>query len=180
MKGGLDMEENIVDNILESFVKLGKADTPISFYYPISSLLGLLDCDKDHLNVAIDEFKKEMVNSLGDITIKELAYEKDRYEVRIPLKGVRWVRENYKPTPFTEEFIKIIQKPNQSIEEVLKVFNAFSQDIIVDELKSGTLAVSFKDKMIDKYVYLIEQNEFGLQYHRFTQKEYLNLIGEAI
>lgn len=133
----------------------------------------MFDCDKDHLNVTIDEFKKEVANSLDDITIKEFASEKGRYEVRIPSNGVRWVWGNYKPTPFLEEFIKEIQKPSQSIEKVLEVFYSFSQDIIIDELKKGMWAISFKDKIIDKYIYLIEENEFGLQYHRFTPKEYI-------
>ena len=32
------LERNLIDNILESEVKLGCASTPVTFYYPESSL----------------------------------------------------------------------------------------------------------------------------------------------
>ncbi len=35
------MERDLIDNILESCVKLGFADTPITFYYPETSLTGI-------------------------------------------------------------------------------------------------------------------------------------------
>ena len=38
------LERNLIDNILESEVKLGCASTPVTFYYPESSLNELLDC----------------------------------------------------------------------------------------------------------------------------------------
>lgn len=170
-----DLKENIIDNILESFLKLGYADTSIDLYYPVSSLLILLNCDKENLDKAINDFRHEVVNSLGYINIKELSYEKGRYKIEIPVSGVEWVNKNYKPTSFLESFINEIQKPNQTIDKILDVFYSFSKDIIINELKSDMLAISFKDKKIDKYIYLIEQNEFGLQYHRFSEKEYLRI-----
>ncbi len=45
------LERNLIDNILESEVKLGCASTPVTFYYPESSLNELLDCNNDELPV---------------------------------------------------------------------------------------------------------------------------------
>lgn len=167
-----NLEENIIDNILECFAKLGYTNTAINFYYPITSLLVLLDCDKEHLDDAIDDFKKRAADTLGNITIEELTSERGRYEIVIPISGVEWVHNNYKPTVFWESFISEIQKPNRTLEDMVGMFRSFSQDIIIDMLKDDMWAISFRDKTIDKYIYLIEQNEFGLQYHRFTSREF--------
>ena len=45
------LERNLIDNILESEVKLGCASTPVTFYYPESSLNELLDCNNDELQI---------------------------------------------------------------------------------------------------------------------------------
>jgi len=36
----------------------------------------------------------------------------------------------------------------------------------------GGAAFYFEDAMVDEYVYWVEENEFGLNYHRFTKIEY--------
>ncbi len=45
------LERNLIDNILESEVKLECASTPVTFYYPESSLNELMDCNNDELPV---------------------------------------------------------------------------------------------------------------------------------
>ena len=42
-----ELERNLIDNILESEVKLGQACSPITFYYPESSLTELLDINAE-------------------------------------------------------------------------------------------------------------------------------------
>ena len=49
------LERNLIDNILESEVKLGRPSTSITFYYPESSLTELLECGTNELDSAIDE-----------------------------------------------------------------------------------------------------------------------------
>ena len=51
-----ELERNLIDNILESEVKLGQACSPITFYYPESSLTELLDCSAGELPLKIAEF----------------------------------------------------------------------------------------------------------------------------
>ncbi len=52
------MERDLIDNILESCEKLGFADTPITFYYPETSLTELFGCGRDEIPSAIAEFRK--------------------------------------------------------------------------------------------------------------------------
>ena len=106
------LERNLIDNILESEVKLGRACSPITFYYPEGSLTELLDCSVGELSLMIAEFLRKEKDRLGNITIGELADEKGR-----------------------------------------------------------------KDDNIDPYVYHIEQNVFGLEYHRFTRESYKRMMG---
>ena len=54
-----ELERNLIDNILESEVKLGQACSPITFYYPESSLTELLDCSAGELPLKIAEFHIE-------------------------------------------------------------------------------------------------------------------------
>jgi hypothetical protein len=37
-------------------------------------------------------------------------------------------------------------------------------------------ALSFGDDNVDSYIYHIEQNVFGLEYHRFTKAAYRNMM----
>ncbi len=37
-------------------------------------------------------------------------------------------------------------------------------------------ALSFGDDNVDPYIYHIEQNVFGLEYHRFTKAAYRNMM----
>ncbi|MCR5755605.1 MAG: DUF3877 family protein [Acetatifactor sp.] len=172
----MDLEKNIIDNVLECFVKLGATNTAINFYYPLPSLLRLLNCDKEHLDTAIATFKKEEMNRLGDVNIEELPNEKGRYEVVVPVCGVEWVSKNYTPTAFLRAFIAEIQKPGSTLESMACLFQTFSKDFKIDKLQEDRWALSFQDKSVDPYVYLIEQNVFGLEYHRFTQREYQDVI----
>ena len=40
----------------------------------------------------------------------------------------------------------------------------------------GGIAFSFQEERIDPYVYCVEQDDFGLTYHRFVKKEYEKLF----
>ena len=65
------LERNLIDNILESEVKLGCASTPVTFYYPESSLNELLDCNDDELPVKIAEFMEIKSLLIKDTTKEE-------------------------------------------------------------------------------------------------------------
>ena len=159
------LERNLIDNILESEVKLGRASTPVTFYYPESSLNELLDCDSDGLSMAIAEFRRNANNHLGNVVIEELSKEKGRYMIKIPIEGLDWVHQNFKPSDFMKDFICNIRKTDNTLENISELFYRYSLDV---EIK----------KINDPYVYHIEQGIFGLEYHRFTKESYKEMSTE--
>lgn len=86
-----ELERNLIDNILESEVKLGQACSPITFYYPESSLTELLDCSAGELPLKIVEFLENEKERLGNITIGELGEEKGRYRAKCVWAGISQV-----------------------------------------------------------------------------------------
>ena len=93
----MNLEKNLIDNILECELKLGYANTPVCFYYPITSLLELLECEESEIDSAIQQFQKREVHRLGNVIIKEQKNEKERYAVTIPVEGIGWVHEHFQP-----------------------------------------------------------------------------------
>ncbi len=170
------LEHNLIDNILEAEVKLGRASTSITFYYPESSLTELLGCRADELPAEIAEFIENVKERLGKITIEELANEKGRYAVKVPSEGLDWVQANFRPSDFMKDFIGEIQRPYNTLEGITEIFHKFSSDVIIDKVSENEWAFSFADEGIDPYVYHVEQNVFGLEYHRFTREAYAKMM----
>ena len=173
------LERNLIDNILESEIKLGCADTSISFYYPITLLTELLECDADGLDLAIAEFRQHAQNHLGRIVFEELSGEKGRYAVTIPACGTSWVHDNYQPSEFMKEFIREINRPENTLDEIVKLFRKYSHEVDIKKVSDEEWAIAFLDESVDPYVYHIEQNVFGLEYHRFTKKSYEKMMANG-
>lgn len=168
----MDLEKNLIDNILESEIKLGYAAIPVTFYYPLTSITELLECDIPGINEAIDKFRKSEANRLGNVIIQEQEREPGRFEVTVPVQGVKWVHDNFEPSPFMIQFISNIKTVGFTLEDVTKLFTSFSEDVEIIKNSDEEWAISFADESIDPYVYYIEQNAFGLEYHRFTRASY--------
>ena len=65
-----------------------------------------------------------------------------------------------------------------SPEDIKKVFASYSEEFIFEDRREEDLGYVFffKNDTIDKYVYCVEWDEFGTTYHRFTKKDYENLV----
>ena len=172
------LERNLIDNILESEVKLGRTNTGITFYYPESSLTELLECTADELRFKTEEFSEKEKDRLGNVVIAELVNEKGRFAVRIPKEGVDWVAANFRPSDFMKAFVEEIRKPNNTLAKIAEFFQSFSPEILISKVSEDEWAFSFCDDSVDPYVYHIEQNVFGLEYHRFTKESYRKLMKE--
>ncbi len=173
------LERNLIDNILESEVKLGCASTPVTSYYPESSLDELLDRNNDELPVKIAEFLEIEKDCLGKVRIEELGDEKGRYAVRVPIEGFDWVRANYQPSDFMKDFVQEIRKPDNTLAGITDLFKRYSPEVSIIKVNENAWAFYFSDENIDPYVYYIEQNVFGLEYHRFTRESYNKMMSEA-
>lgn len=174
----MDLEKNLIDNILECELKLGYANTPICFYYPITSLMELLGCEEIGIDSAIQQFQERELTRLGKVIIKEQANEKGRYAVTIPVDGIRWVHTHFQPTDFMRLLISEINRPGNSLEDIVKIFTHFSSEVDVKKVSEKEWVIGFVDESIDPYVYHIEENEFGFEYHRFTREAYEKTMGE--
>ena len=174
----MNLEKNLIDNILECELKLGYANTPVSFYYPITSLMELLDCEESEIDSAIVQFQESELTRLGKVIIKEQPREKGRYAVTIPVEGSSWVHEHFQPTDFMRFLISEINRPGNTLEDIVKIFTHFSSDVDVKKVSDKEWVIGFEDVDIDPYVYHIEQNEFGFEYHRFTKEAYEKTIAE--
>ena len=174
----MNLEKNLIDNILECELKLGYANTPVCFYYPITSLLELLECEESEIDSAIQQFQKREVYRLGNVIIKEQKNEKERYAVTIPVEGIGWVHEHFQPTDFMRLLISEINRPGNFLEDIVKIFTHFSTKVDVKKVSEKEWIIGFEDANIDPYVYHIEQNEFGFEYHRFTKEAYEKTMRE--
>lgn len=174
----MNLEKNLIDNILECELKLGDANTPICFYYPITSLMELLKCEESEIDSAIQHFQERELQRLGKVIIKEQPNEKGRYAVTIPVEGIRWVSDHFQPTDFMRLLISEINRPGNTLEDIVKIFTHFSSEVDVKKVSDKEWVIGFADESIDPYVYHIEQNEFGFEYHRFTREAYVKTMGE--
>lgn len=167
----MDLKRNIYDNIKECEIKIGYREEDMNLYYPQESLLELLPADKENLSEEIAAFCMAAEQELGKMTIKETE-EKGRYCIHIPSAGVRFVHENVEDSPFLKAFLSEIFRPGNTVDDILKIFKSFSQNINMEKIDEHEWGISFQDSKIDPYVYYLEQDAFGLQYHRFTKKAY--------
>ncbi|MBR6923638.1 MAG: DUF3877 family protein, partial [Oscillospiraceae bacterium] len=67
-------------------------------------------------------------------------------------------------------------RPGNTLDSIADFFRKFSTKVDISKISSDEWALSFADEDIDPYVYHIEQNVFGLEYHRFTREAYRNLM----
>ena len=167
----MDLKRNIFDNIKECEIKIGYREEDMNLYYPRESLIELLSADRENLSEAIAAFCKTAEAELGPLTINETG-EKGRFCIHVPSAGVKYVHENVKNSPFLAAFLDEIFKPGNSLEDIVKVFQAFSNDVMIEKVDDHEWGIFFLNPEIDPYVYYLEQEEFGLQYHRFTKHAY--------
>ncbi|WP_104805349.1 DUF3877 family protein [Blautia marasmi] len=167
----MDLKKNIFDNIKECEIKIGYREEDMNLYYPKESLQELLLTAEENLSQAIAAFCESAGQELGGLTIKETE-EKGRYCVHVPSEGVRYVHENVNDSPFLKAFLEEIFNPGNTVDDIVNIFKRFSQDVAVEKIHEHEWGISFRNPEIDPYVYYLEQDEFGLQYHRFTKKAY--------
>ena len=167
----MDLERNLIDNVLECGEKLGKSTLPVTFYYHETSLMELLDCKAEELSDQILAFYEKEQKRLGKVNITELAKEPGRYGITVPKEGMQWVFEHYEASAFTKAFIGEISKKQNTLEGLLTFFQSYPEEVEVIR-HDREWAVYFKEGRTDPYVYHLEENAFGVEYHRFTRAAY--------
>ena len=175
MRNKMDLKRNILDSVKECEIKLGYRKEAVSLYYPRNVLKELLFATDDNLQEKINGFCQSVTEELGEVRIME-TQEAGRYQIVIPEKGVSYVHENVEASTFLKEFVENIYKPGMRKEDMIALFRRFSDKVVVEQVDEREWAVYFESPEIDAYVYYMEEDEFGLQYHRFTRESYRELV----
>lgn len=175
----MDLRQNILDTVKEWEIKIGYRKEAIQLYYPRESLcelLGAKESDDGHdLEQRLQSFC-EASEEFGGVEIAETE-EKGRYCVRIPSKGVEYIHEHVPENPFLRAFLDVITNHGKKLEDVEAVFHRFSDRVVIEKQEEREWGFWFADGKPDEYVYYVEEDAFGLEYHRFTKDAYRKLFG---
>jgi hypothetical protein len=167
------LENNIIDIIKEEQIKLGYQSETIRLYYPMESINNLLGVDYQlsELSKALDLFGEFVNTRLGKVTHSN----KDtRFCFIIPPDGVTYVHEQVEDRCFLREFIDKISQHNCKLDEILKVFYAYSDNVNCNKITNGEFdyLIYFKDEQPDSFMYCLKFEDGHAIYHRYTKADY--------
>lgn len=196
----MDLQKHIIDTIKEWQLKIGYREGNMKLYYPGDSLVSLLALKEkavaEELEQALYIFCNEVEPQLGRIKISG-SYE--RYCLDIPAKGCAYVAGKVPEPEFLKLFLGTITAPGSTMAQVRECFAVYAEEhgtAYVEEVLEGNgeddasdgssdveehahshagCAFYFADDAVEEYVYWVEENEFGLTYHRFTRTDYERL-----
>ncbi|MDY4970557.1 MAG: DUF3877 family protein [Lachnospiraceae bacterium] len=178
----MKLEKHILDTMKEWQLKLGSIDQQISLYYPVESICDYLqekepetESERTALLHTVKKYLSGQAPYLGDIS---LSYADSRMCINIPAKGSLYVAENIKTSDFLKGFLEVLKQQNlDKIKEYFHEYAARCGGTVVekvDEEDMGTV-LYFEQEDIDPYVYCIDQDVFGVTYHRFAREDYEKL-----
>lgn len=170
------LEKHITDTIREWQVKIGYEGGTMKLYYPVESLRRSLSLDEtEDLDAALAAFCKEVQPRLGTLAISAV---KDRYCMEIPEEGCSYIERKIPVPEFLQNLLQVITTPGNTMEQVRNCFSSYAEKMhtTVEENASEEHEMghvfSFSDPSVDEYYYCVEENEFGLTYHRFSREDY--------
>lgn len=179
------LERHITDTVKEWQMKIGYKEENMRLYYPDVSLIGMLELPEntteEGLKAALQEFVQETGSRLGEIEISNVA---DRYCLNIPAKGCRYIAEHVQDSELLKRLLVVLSRHENDMAPVKKVFEEYAAEhhgsCTEEDRESEGLGYVFyfEDEEIDPYVYCIEQDDFGITYHRFAKSDYEKLISE--
>lgn len=186
----MKLEKHVIDTIKEWQLKIGYREGDMKLYYPGESLVALLGASKEELDAALTAFCQEMEPTLGKIKISGSF---QRYCLTVPAKGCAYVAGKVPEPEFLKLFLAELTKPGNTVEQIQRCFADYAMEhgttYAMKAIENGTqhdserlqghahdgYAFWFEAGMVEEYVYWVEQNEFGITYHRFTREEYRKL-----
>lgn len=177
-----ELAQHMVDTVKEWQCKIGVRKEKMDLFYPLESLKELLQLEPaastEELEKTLTEFQKENESLFGKLHFWK---EKKRYGIEIPEDGVIHIAKTIPDPEFLKSFLKVIQNPASKMDDVCNCFQQFAkekEDVLHQEnmVHDGLGSVFYFEKdSTERYVYCVEDDDFGLTYHRFTRKEYENL-----
>lgn len=187
------LQKHIIDTIKEWQMKIGYRDGSMKLYYP-GETLELLLADKATdscaeaccLRKRLSMFCQEQEPVLGRI---QITGDYERYCLDIPAKGCEYVARNVPEPEFLKQFLQVITEHGSSMDRIRSCFVQYAEKHVTDYIEEvleehvqhggehthQAYAFLFADDAVEEYVYWVEENEFGITYHRFTKEEYARL-----
>lgn len=169
------LENNILDVIKEEQIKIGYKSETIRLYYPMESICNLLGVPYPitELHSILDQFCDFIKDRLGNVEY----YNKDtRFCFVIPPSGVNYVHEKVGENYFLIDFIGQISDNICTLDDILKIFHNYSDNVICEKMDNGEFdyLIYFKDGKPDAYRYCLKFENCHVIYHRFTKADYEN------
>ena len=177
----MKLEKHIVDTIKEWQLKLGDIDDHVCLYYPLDSICGYLGVqhgtDRDSLLHLTGRYLKENAPYLGNV---RLSCPDDRMCIDVPAEGCCFVKQNVEIPEFLREFLSVLKE--QDMDKIKALFYKYAESgngaAVEDREADGLGTVLYFDRDdIYPYVYCIDQDVFGITYHRFAKSDYEKLKG---
>lgn len=175
----MTLEKHIIDTMKEWQIKIGSFDSGIRLYYPKSSLCRHLhlskDMDNETLSSCIESYFADDVKYLGKVTVSA---QQDRFCILVGKEGCDYVERKVPEPEFLTEFLKVLKC--QKMQVILDFFEDYARKqetclCIQKEEEGQETILYFENEDIEPYVYCIDENEFGITYHRFTRDDYRDL-----
>lgn len=176
----MTLKKHIIDTIKEWQLKIGNIDTDIRLYYPKSSLCDYMEVPESVSNDDLLEMLYDyMENKVGELGKVNITYNKDRYCIGVLDKGCKYVEDNIETPGFLTDFLAALK--TQKFEEILEVFKKYAREnnteLVFEKETDGLGTVLYlKDENVEPYVYCVEQDDFGITYHRFAKDDYLKIL----
>ncbi len=171
------LEKVICDTIKEEQIKLGYEKETIRLYYPMSSLIHILEeeiTDPVRLTEILTAFAEVVEPRLGKI---EISHKEERFCILIPPDGAAYVHEHYQDNPFLIALIDTVRQHNCTLEQLLKVFHQYSEQVECEKSKTDEFdyVIYFTENTGDDYRYCFKFEHGHAIYHRFLKQDFQNL-----
>lgn len=175
----MTLERHVTDTLKEWQVKLGDFQTGTRLYYPKNSLCEYLnqeeDIDDEMLCIKAERHLMDRADYLGDVTVTA---EGDRFCFFIGREGCEYIAGNIPVPEFLCGFLKVLE--HQDMAEIRGYFayyaDKFHTAYIEEKDDDGGTIFYLEDEEIEPYVYCVDENEFGITYHRFSRDDYEDLF----
>ncbi len=174
----MKLEEHIIDTIKEWHLKIGYQEESIRLYYPLDSVKDFFDIvineqeDAERFCKIVQNYLSEKMSEMGEVKV---SLAKQRFCIEISKELNQYIAKNIEASRFLQDFLEAMS--TGEVQAVRTLFKSYAQSSHGDYVEKphhgeGGIAFFFQEERIDPYVYCVEQDAFGLTYHRFVRTEY--------
>lgn len=169
-------KNHIIEIIQEQQYKLGFYEGDIKLYYPLASLLHLLEInDASDIRYHLTLFKEECKEDFGDIKISKL---KDgRFCFTIATQGSLYVYQSHRSNPFLKNLIQLLQEANINMEHIFTLCQSYAgsdDNLHIEKVRHPDFdyLIYFKNGQPSAMYYCFKADHGHIIYHRFSKEDW--------